>query len=194
MRAVTIVKGEWYARMADLSVPLFEASTGLTVELVELSGDADPFREKLRLTERYPDGFVFFDADCLFLLPWCVLTPSKLSMARGVRWRKCPWNALEHVYNTGVMLVPPGCAELFSLALSRFDAMGRDYFDEGHLRAAIHELDWPVEELDKRLNWQRQKPPPPDAVVWHVVGNRSDPARKFQLMRDALNSRQRLAS
>lgn len=182
-----MVVGEHYERLAAKTVPLFERSTGLAADVIRPPAGADPFREKLRAAAR-PGPLVLFDVDCLFLRQWRIEEPAALTMAFGVPWSLCPWcpDGSVRVYNTGVMLVPDGCQPLFQRALDIYDAGPPNYFDEGPLRLAIRELDWPVVELDPRFNRQRISPPEPGTVVWHLVKPGCDPEFKYRAVVNAL--------
>jgi hypothetical protein len=196
MKAVTLLLGEHFEKMAAMTVPMFEQSTGLVADVIRLPSGADPFREKLRLTERLTDGFVFFDLDCLFLQPWAIVTPALLTLAKGIVWRGCTWDSdgNTRVYNTGVMLVPPGCAPLFARALDIYDSGTSNCFDEGPLLTAIHELDWPVVEMPERFNFQDKARAPAGTVVWHLAGGGTAPEWKLRLVTNAVDRAKRGAT
>jgi len=177
MIAITLVRGEWYSRMADLTEPRIQEFTGLRVRRITLPDDSDPIREKLRMTEMVDEPFVYIDVDCIVLQRWHIDEPTRLSLTMGPTW---PIDGERtRVYSTGVMLVPGGCRELFAEALRVYDRGDVGCYDEGPLTAAIRATGHDVDVLDRRFNRASSMVPSDDTVVWHIVGHHGSPRAKF---------------
>lgn len=189
MNVVTIVGGELYRRMAEVTVPLMRECLNADVRVIE--ANKDPFLQKLTLLS--DDIYAFVDVDVVFRSRYD-LTPAFIDAERGWYTAPIPEYAerlgLPPTFVTSGMFVlnPDTHGNMLAAARHLYEPGPTESLkDEYALNTAIQQLETPVRRLPSKIHrvMYNRQPPQPDDVSRHYCGGAVGPVVRLAHIRHA---------
>lgn len=192
MRAIVVVYGDTYRKMADASVPRMERVLRCPVEIHDLSQaetSDSVWVYKLSLLNRVKEAVLCLDADLVFCrFNWDDLDLDKFNAVQDyplLEWATgCakirPYYPPEKAVNGGFWFCPyqPQYVELFERATflksNTLATFKYAFGDQAALNMALHEMQLPLHYLPRSYNWQ--VPPnaplllPNGTHIGHAIG------------------------